>query len=255
MKAYVLAAGYATRMYPLTRDVPKALLDVGGAPVLTHIVSRLRELEELTELVLVTNERFAAQFEAWRAQRGGHLPITVLNDGTTSDEHRLGAIGDLKFALDRIPLGGEDAVVAAGDNLFDFDLRAIHRKFRKRGQPVLIVRQVANDEKPSRYNEVTLEPDGRVSRFREKPVRPETGLSAIALYFLTGAALELVGEYLEDGNPDAPGHFLAWLVERVPCYAERLPGPWYDIGSVEHLESARARFGAIRRAAFQAPSS
>lgn len=242
MKAYLLAAGYATRMYPLTRDTPKALLEVGDSPILTHIVRRVSALDDLTDIVVVTNDRFAAHFQAWSTAQTTPAPITVLNDGTTSDANRLGAIADLAFALEQVPLGREDAVVAATDNLFDFDLRALQHTFQSHGRPMLVVRRVEDHTHTSRYNEVALEPDGRVARFREKPEQAETDLTAIALYFFPATTLELIGHYLETGQPDAPGHFISWLVDRVPCYAEPMPGPWYDVGSTESLERARAQF-------------
>ncbi len=243
VKAYVLAAGYATRMYPLTRDVPKTLLEVGGAPILTHIVGRLRVLDGLTEVVIVTNERFFDRFEGWLEKQESWVPFTLLNDETTSDESRLGAIGDLSFALEAVPLHDEDAIVLASDNLFEADLRDAHRDFLARGRTTILVRRVELDGGPSSYNEVTLGEEGRVVRLREKPADPQTDLSAIALYFFPPQDLALLDEYLEDGNPDAPGHFLAWLVQRVPCYASPLEGSWYDIGSLESLAVARARFG------------
>ena len=243
VKAYVLAAGYATRMYPLTRDVPKTLLEVGKAPILTHIMDRLRVLDGLTEVVIVTNGRFLDQFEAWRGQQEPWVRITLLNDETTSDENRLEAIGDLRLALDLVPLGDEHAIVLASDNLFDADLRDAHRDFLARGRTTMLVRRVETDGSPSRYNEVTLGDDQRVARLREKPADPQTDLSAIAVYFFPPQDLALLDEYLESGNPDAPGYFLAWLVQRVPCYASPLEGSWYDIGSLESLAAARARFG------------
>ena len=242
MKAYLLAAGYATRMYPLTRNKPKALLEVGGSPILTHILARISALDDITHIVVVTNDLFAPQFEAWRSEQTTPTPITVLNDGTTSDANRLGAIADLGFALEQVPLDGEDAVVAATDNLFDFDLLPIQRAFHARRETTLVVRRVEDPTHTSRYNEVTLRPDGRVTRFREKPEHPETDLTAIALYFFPASALDLLAQYLEIGSPDAPGHFISWLVDRVPCYAEHIPGPWYDVGSLESLERARAQF-------------
>ena len=242
MKAYLLAAGYATRMYPVTRNIPKALLEVGDSPILTHIVRRISALNDLTDIVVVTNDRFAAHFQAWSTAQTTPAPITVLNDGTTSDANRLGAIADLAFALEQVPLGGEDAVVAATDNLFDFDLRAIQHTFQLHRGPLLVLRRLENRAHASPYNEVTLAADGRVARFREKPEQAETDLTAIALYFFPAAALDLLRQYLETGQPDAPGHFISWLVDRVPCYAEPMPGPWYDVGNAESLERARAQF-------------
>jgi len=244
MKAYVLAAGYGTRLYPLTRDLPKALIEVGGAPVLTHLLQGMRPLEGLTEVVIVTNSRFHPRFEEWIGTIQAWVPLTLLEDGTSSNEERLGALGDLKLALDRVPLGREDALVLASDHLFDLDLRRVQTEFEARRRPLLVVRRVEADGSHSRYGEVTLAQDGRVLRFREKPANPRTDLSAIALYFFPPDALAMLDEYLEDGNPDAPGYFISWLVERVPCYATPLGAAWYDIGSFEGLDDARARFGA-----------
>jgi glucose-1-phosphate thymidylyltransferase len=245
VKAYILAAGYATRMYPLTRDQPKALLEVAGRPIITHIVERMLALDDLTEIVVVTNARFLSQFERWRAHQTTAIPITVLNDGTTSNDTRLGAIADLKFAIDTVPLDGEHALVVAGDTLFECDLRPVQRAFLARGAPTLIVRRAPELTSLSKYNEVSVTDDGRVTRFIEKPPRSETNLTAIALYFFPAATLLRLAEYLgAGGNPDAPGHFIAWLVEREPCYAESLVDRWFDIGSIESLEQARAAFSA-----------
>lgn len=243
MKAYLLAAGYATRMYPLTRDRPKPLLEVAGRPILAHILDRVRVLDGLSEVVVIANDRFIAAFEAFAAGLDLGVPIRVLNDGSRDDDDKLGAIGDLAFALAEVPVGNEDWLVAAGDNLLAFDLGLLQRAFRAGGgAPLLAVREVPL-EGPSRYNEVTLDGEGRVVRFREKPPDPQSPLAAIALYFLPPSAAALLPTYLEEGgNPDAPGHFIAWLVDRVEVRAEPLPGGWFDIGSLEGLENARSRF-------------
>jgi len=242
VKAYVLAAGYATRMYPLTRDVPKALLEVGGRPILSHLMERLRRLEGLTDVVIVTNDRFYEHFRAWADAQEPWVDLTVLNDGTRTNEDRLGALGDLQLAVDRVPLGDDHAVVLASDHLFDIDLEEVHRAFLVRGRTTLLVRRVEHPEGLSPYSEVTLGEDGRVVRMREKPSDPQTDLSAIALYFMTADDLALLPVFLETGNCDAPGYFLSWLSARVPCYATPLTSRWFDIGSVEGLAEARARF-------------
>lgn len=166
----------------------------------------------------------------------------MLNDGTRTDEDRLGALGDLKLAIDRVPLGDDHAVVLASDHLFDIDLEAVYRDFLARGRTTLLVRRVVPPAGPSPYNEVTLDDNGRVVRMREKPSDPQADLSAIALYFMTADDLALLPDYLETGNHDAPGYFLSWLAARVPCYATPLRTRWFDIGSLEGLEEVRARF-------------
>lgn len=245
MKAIVLAAGYATRMYPLTRDRAKPLLEVGGRPILTHLASRIAALDRVSELIVVGNARFAADLRAWAAGFECRPRLRVLDDGSTGDAGRLGAIGDLAFALREAPLGGEDLLVAAGDNLIDFDLAPPTRAFEARGRTLLLVRALAPGEDGSRYNEVTLGPGGAVRRFREKPAHRDGDLAAIALYWFPPAVEGWLAAYLaEGGDPDAPGHFIAWLAGREPVRALPLPGPWYDIGDLDSLERARRTFRA-----------
>jgi glucose-1-phosphate thymidylyltransferase len=243
VKALLLAAGYATRLYPLTRDRAKPLLEVAGRPILSHILARVLALPGLSEVVVVTNARFAAAFRDWARAEGCPVPLRVLDDGSTSDADKLGATGDLAFALREAPLGGEDLVVVAGDNLIGFDLRPLHAQFRARRRPTIVVRRVPLGTGPSPYNEVTLASDGRVTGFREKPADPQTDLAAIALYFFPPQVESLVGRYLsEGGNPDAPGYFIAWLVRQTDVYAVRENGEWWDIGSLASLDEARAQF-------------
>ena len=243
MKAYLLAAGYATRMRPLTDTCAKPLLEVAGAPILSHVVAGVAGLEGLSEVVVIANDRFAGDFLSWAKGLETSVPVRILNDGTTSDADKLGAIGDLAFALEACPPGDEPWLVAAGDNLLGFELRALQPVFREDlDSPLLAVREVVRDG-PSPYNEVCVDAGGWVESFREKPADPVSTLAAIALYFFPPAIAGRLGDYLEaGGNPDAPGHFLAWLVQQVPVRATRLPGPWFDIGSLEGLAHAREHY-------------
>ena len=243
MKAYLLAAGYATRMYPLTRDRPKPLLEVAGAPILSHVVRGVLRLEGISEVLVIANDRFAQQFASWAEGLDAGVPIRVLNDGTTSDDDKLGALGDLAFALDSVAPGAEPWLVAAGDNLLGFPLRSLQRVFEADPVcPLLSVREVVRDG-PSRYNEVIVDESGRVADFREKPDDPVSELAAIALYFFPPEIAGKLAAYLDGGgNPDAPGHFIAWLVDQVAVRATRLPGAWFDIGSLEGLARARAHY-------------
>ena len=243
MKAYLLAAGYATRLYPLTRDRAKPLLEVGGAPILTRILRRIEPLQGLSEIVVISNARFAAQFHAWASQVASSVPLRVLVDGSQSDSDRLGAVGDLAFALGSVPPAGEDWLVVAGDNLLEFDLRPLQQSFLRSGRATLVLRDVVPDG-PSRYNEVLLDEHGDVERFREKPANPRSGLAAIALYFFTPEIATLLERYLsEGGNADAPGHFIEWLASQTRLAATRFDGDWFDIGSAETLAAARERLG------------
>lgn len=245
MKAYILAAGYATRMFPLTRDRAKPLLEVGGVPILTHLVGRIAALPDLSEIIVIGNHRFASDFVAWRRSINCPMPVRVLDDGSMDDNDKLGAIGDLAFALEQVPTGSEDWIVAAGDNLIAFDLAATQRFFLDRRATTLTVRTVERESGPSRYNEVTLNEQALVTGMREKPADPQTDLAAIALYFFTPEVGGLLARYLEEGgNPDAPGHFVSWLVDRVTVVATPLLGEWFDIGSLETYAEACEHFGA-----------
>lgn len=247
MKALLLGAGYATRLHPLTRDRAKPLLEVGGRPLLSHILGRVGPLPDLSEIAVVTNHRFAADFRAWAAaQDACPVPIRVLDDGSTDDADKLGAIGDMAFALDRVPLGGEDWLVVAGDNLLGFDLAPLVAAFHATRRPTLALREIAPTGGPSPYNEVTLEGD-RVTGFREKPADPKTPWVAICLYLFPPEIEALLRRYLAGGgNPDAPGHFVAWLVHHADVRGVPITGDWWDIGGLDSLEAARRHFDAAR---------
>ena len=244
LRAVFLAAGFATRLYPLTEKQAKPLLEVNGKPMLTRIVAQVARTGAVADGVVVTNGKFHADFVAWERSARAPLPVTVVNDGAQTNDTRLGAIRDLALALERMPPadGVDGYLVMACDNLFDFDLAQLVERFARGGAGQLIVRQVPSPVPPGRYSEVTLDGD-RVSRFREKPQQPESDLSAIAVYVLPPELPSLVRAYLsEDSNPDAPGHFLAWLSQRLPLEATPLTGRWLDIGSVEDLERAQTAF-------------
>lgn len=241
IKAYVLAAGYATRLGAIARDRAKPLLEVAGKPVLSHTVERLQEVEGLSEVVVVTNARFHDQFAEWAENGPATVPVRVLDDGSTRAEERLGAIGDLAFGVRREPPVEQPWFVVAGDNLIGFDLRPATRAFRALNRPLLLLRRVDPAAARGRYNEVALDGEGRVVRVREKPPHPETGITAIAAYFFTPDVVDLLDAYLEASDEhDAPGHFISWLVERIPVNGFFFEGDWFDAGSLEGLRVARA---------------
>lgn len=243
-RALLLAAGYATRLYPLTKDRPKPLLDVGGRPLLSHLLDRIVELEDLVDVTVVTNHRFALHFERWAEEAACPVPLRILDDGSQSEEDRLGAIGDLAFALERIDVEDDDTwLVAAGDNLIEVDLADVFREYERRPTTRIIVRPLPETRGPSPYNDVKVAPDGRVIRFREKPADPQGDRAAIAVYLFPGSLRDWVPLYLDaGGNPDAPGYFLQWLCTCEPVYASQLRGRWFDVGTPETLEAARRHF-------------
>lgn len=240
IKAYVLAAGYATRLGAIASDRAKPLLDVGGRPVLSHTMERLQEVRGLTEVVVVANGRFHRQFVDWAKSDPAKVPVRILDDGSTRPEERLGAVADLAFAVDSEPPGDQSWLVVAGDNLIDFDLRPAARAFRDVSRPLLLLRRVDPADAEGRYNEVTLDGEGRVVRVREKPADPQTDVTAIAAYFFTPDIVDLLYAYVEASDEhDAPGHFISWLVERTPVEGFFFEGEWFDTGSPETLRAAR----------------
>jgi glucose-1-phosphate thymidylyltransferase len=244
VKAVVLAAGYATRLYPLTLDRPKALLPVGGKPMLEHLLERLRGVQELDAVYVVTNSKFARSFREWAAGYGGD--VRIIDDGTTDEETKLGAIGDFALVI-RSERLDDDLLVLAGDNLFSEDLAPFVGFAQAKGAAALGVYDVGDLEAIRRYNAIELDPDDRVTFFEEKPERPRSTLTGIALYYYPRSALSLVERYLAEGNnPDQPGRLVEWLYPRTPVYAWRVPGRWYDVGSKETLEEADRAFAGRR---------
>jgi glucose-1-phosphate thymidylyltransferase len=233
VKGLILAAGYATRLRPLTDDVAKGLLPVGGKPMVEWIADKIREAG-IKDIHLVTNARFAEQFAEWGAGAG----VTIHDDGTTTNENRLGAIGDIRFVdLD------DDALIVAGDNLFDYSLAELIEFRRAKGAAsALAVHDVGDRELAKKYGIVAVDDDDRIVDFVEKPADPPSTLAATATYLYSREHLALVARYLEEGNnPDQPGNFVAWLQQRAPVYAYRFGGGWYDVGDLDQLLAADNR--------------
>jgi glucose-1-phosphate thymidylyltransferase len=234
MRAIILAAGYATRLRPLTDTIPKQLLPVGGRPMIDWVCDRIAEITDRIELV--TNARFADDFREWARVRGS---VTVHDDGTVSNEDRLGAIGDIAFVLGRVGTD-DDLLVVAGDNLFDFSLGAFAEFTAGKGVASAVAVYDCGDlELATQYGVVDVDGDDRVLDFQEKPAEPRSTLVATAAYLYHREHLPLVSRYLAEGNPpDQPGRLVAWLYEREPVYAFRFPGLWFDIGNPEQLLEA-----------------
>jgi len=248
MKVLILAAGYATRLYPLTLTQPKPLLPVAGKPMIEHVMDNLAAVGGIDRVYVVTNARFAAHFQRWADGYGprARLNFSIINDGSTDDTNKLGAIGDLHLVLRQEKLD-DDLIVVAGDNLFSEKLEGFGRFIREKNAPVLGVYDVGSLEAVKKYGAVNLDPDGRISRFEEKPPRPTSTLIGIALYYYPRATLPLISQYLAEGNnPDQPGRLIQWLYPRLPVHTWTVPGLWYDIGSKETLEEANRIFADLK---------
>jgi glucose-1-phosphate thymidylyltransferase len=256
MNAIVLAAGYATRLYPLTLEVAKPLLPLAGRPMIEYILDRIGELSDLEGVHVVTNRKFAAAFERWAGQTDARIPVTIHDDGTSSEDDRLGAVGDMRFVIEQGGLEGEDLLVVAGDNLFEFSLDDYVRFWRGKGEASAVaVHELDDAELIKQYGVVELDGDERVVSLEEKPAQPRSNLAATATYLFHGNHTRLVGPYLDEGNsPDQPGNFVVWLHTRAPVYGFRFSGRWLDIGNREQLLEAdnriRRRRGMPERAEY-----
>lgn len=238
MKLLVLAAGYATRLYPLTLDTPKPLLEVGGRPMVENVLDAVLPIG-VDEIYLVTNSRFAGRFHGWAG--GYEREVRVIDDGTTDDATKRGAIGDIALVLDRERID-DDLAVVAGDNLFGERLTGFPPR---RDAPVLAVYDVGDLEAIKQYNAIEIDDGSRITFFEEKPAEPRSTLTGIALYFYPRDALPMIRRYVEEGlNPDQPGRLVQWLYPQMPVYTWRVPGLWFDIGSKEQLAEADRIFSA-----------
>jgi len=245
MKVVILAAGYATRLYPLTLTQPKPLLPVAGKPMIEYVLDNLAPIGGIDRIYVVTNAKFAAHFQKWAdgyRETKAKLDFTIVNDGSTDDTNKLGAIGDLHLVVTREHVD-DDVIVVAGDNLFSEKLTDFGRYCREKNAPVLAVYDVGDLEQIKKYNSITIASDDRITFFEEKPKNPTSTLTGIALYFYPSATVPLIQHYIAEGNnPDQPGRLIQWLYTRVPVYTWRVPGLWFDIGSKETLEEANKIF-------------
>jgi glucose-1-phosphate thymidylyltransferase len=245
MKVIILGAGYATRLYPLTLTRPKPLLPVAGKPMIDYVLDNLAPIGGLDRIIIVTNAKFADPFQKWaddyRATRA-NLDFTIVNDGSTDDSNKLGAIGDLHLVINREKID-DDVIVVAGDNLFSEPLTAFGKFCREKQEPVLAVYDVGSLEDIKKYNAITFDASGKITFFEEKPKQPTSTVTGIALYFYPRKTIPLIKQYIAEGNnPDQPGRLVQWLYPRTPVYVWNVPGVWYDIGSKETLEEASRIF-------------
>lgn len=243
MKALILAAGYATRMYPLTLNCPKALLPMGGGTMLDIIAGKIAEIPGICEIVIVTNRRFYAMINEWAEDFSSNIKVTVLDDGTSSENDRLGAVGDIVYAIENGNID-DDLLIMACDNLFDFSLAELYRFFGEKASDCVCAGVMEDPEEIKRYGVIEADGDGNILSFVEKPDKPRSDLAAYAIYMYKRETLPLFRRYLSDGRGgDSPGKFLEWLCGVKNVCAYRFSGECFDIGTVSAYEEACKRFG------------
>lgn len=243
MKCLILAAGYATRLYPLTENFPKPLLDVAGKTILDWLVDDIDTLGEVDEYVVISNHKFAAHFDEWA--KGKSQKITVVDDGTSTNETRLGAVCDIRFAQDALVVD-DDILVIAGDNVLDFSLTEFVKYAKEKGASAVMRYYEPSAQKLSKSGVLTLGDGDRVLEMNEKPAVPVSNWCCPPFYFYTRDVAAQIREAIADGcGVDAPGSLVSYFASRTPIYAMEMPGRRYDIGNLESYEAVKASYNGI----------
>ncbi len=241
MKTIILAAGYATRLYPLTKTLPKPLLNIAGKPILEHLFFTLNKIKDIDSVYIVTNEKFHGHFKDWHGSFPGfapHFSVTLVNDGTMDEAGKLGAIGDMFYVVKNRNID-DDVLVVAGDNMFSDTFEKFVETGKAKNAPILGTFDVEDFEIAKKMSVFEIDSEGKLTQFEEKPQNPKTTMIGIALYYFPKDILKMLGQYVEDGNnPDQPGRFIEWLYKRTPVYTWMVPGVWFDVGSHESLAAA-----------------
>ncbi|MBI2541526.1 nucleotidyltransferase family protein [Candidatus Woesearchaeota archaeon] len=243
MDAIILAAGYATRLYPLTENTPKPLLNIAGKPMIEHIIKKIEAIPNIGKIHIVTNDKFERHFSKWLEGFDAQKPIEIISDGTKSNEDRLGALGDVRHAVSEKSIN-DDVMIVAGDNLFELSLNDVVNFFRKKKSDLIVVHDVNDFELAKHYGIVEVDNAGLVVNFEEKPIAPKSTLASTGIYIFTKKTVSLIGKYLAQGNsPDKTGSFIEWLHKREKVHSFVTGKKWYDIGSIEQLERANKYYG------------
>ena len=237
MKAIILAAGYATRLYPLTRDIPKPLLPVAGKPNIEYILSHLLPVKDIDAVYIITNDKFYQQFVEWEKgfckKHHTDKNIDIMNDGTSTNESRLGSIGDIDLVISKKGLN-DDLLIIAGDSLFDFELNEMISYFHEKNSSILCAYRTSDIDILRRRGVIKIDDTNRIIDFKEKPKWPASDIAVPAIHIYKKDTLNLFGQYLSEGNnPDAPGYFVDWLYKKEPLHAYFFTGNCYDIGNAE----------------------
>lgn len=245
MKCLILAAGYATRLYPLTENFPKPLLEVGGKTILDHLVEDIDSAGLVDEYIVISNHKFARHFDEWAKTKA--QKVTVVDDGTSTNETRLGAVRDIQFAIDRLALD-DDMLVIAGDNLLDFSLTGLIAYAKAKGTSCIMRYYEASEQKLTKCGVVEVDENDRIVSMEEKPAQPRSHWCCPPFYYYTREDAKLVKAGIEAGcGVDAPGSYIAWLCTQTPVHAMEMPGSRYDIGNLESYRKVQEEYKGIIR--------
>jgi glucose-1-phosphate thymidylyltransferase len=240
MKCLILAAGYATRLYPLTENFPKPLLKVGDKAILDWLIDDLEQTGLIEEYVVVTNHKFAHIFEEWAE---GRPSISVIDDGTSTNETRLGAVKDIELGIRTRDID-DDLLVMAGDNLLDFSLGGFLKYAQGKDTTCIMRYYEPNTERLHKCGVVEIDSDDRILSMEEKPAEPKSHWCCPPFYYYKKADLKLVGKGIAEGcGTDAPGSFIAWLCTQTTVHAWEMPAARFDIGSLDTYQEAQKKYG------------
>ena len=244
MKALILAAGYATRLYPLTKEYPKPLLKVGRKHIIDYILGKLDMLDEVDEVIVVTNSKFMPYFKKWARALKIKKPLRLVDDLTMSLSDRRGAIGDMSFALKQKKIK-DNLLVVGGDNLFNEDLgKFLSFVMAHQYNPAIGVFDIRKKQEAKKYGVVKLDKESKIVDFKEKPSLPESTLVAMCLYYFPKEKLKLINDYLSrrSNKHDATGFYIDWLRQKESVYGFVFHGRWYDIGDKKFYRKANSEF-------------
>ena len=244
MKCLILAAGYATRLYPLTENFPKPLLKVGEKSILDWLVDDLVDTTDIDEFVVISNHKFAQHFENWKNEKVRTRPyeITVIDDGTSTNETRLGAVKDIQLAVEKLNLA-DDLLVMAGDNVLNFSLSKFVKFAKEKNTSCVMCHEENELKKQQKTAIITLDGNDLITSYEEKPTEPKGNLAVPPFYCYRACDVKRIQEALENGcGYDAPGSFAAWLSKQTPMHAYVMPGKRYDIGDINSYEYVKSVF-------------
>lgn len=243
MKAILVCAGYATRLFPLTENYPKHLLVIGTKPIIEHIIEKVEVTGLVKEIIIVTNNKYTPRFLDWRKQYSGSMPIKIINDGTLSSKDALGPIGDIHFALKKAQVN-DDVLIVAGDNLFAFDI-AEFVKFKPKYSKVALYDLKDPALLSNKFGTVLVDKRNKIVDFEEKPEKPKSSLAATMCYLIKKNDIKKYEDYIQEGNTlMESGSFFTYLITKVPVYGYSFSERWWDIGSFEALEEADRIFAS-----------
>ena len=236
MKCILLCAGYATRLFPLTENFPKALLTIGNKPLLDYILEEVNTIDEVSDIFIITNDRYYNHFEKWAKEKNNNKPIKVINDHTTSNDDRLGAIGDIMYVINENNIQ-DDLLIIAGDNLFTYKLKDVVNFYKEKNKTVLCAKKLNDINLLKRFAVAKVDENNKVIELVEKPSNPESNLGVYATYIYPKEIIKYFDEYKNGGNNmDSPGHFPQYLYKKEDVYVYRFKGECYDVGTHETLK-------------------